>query len=131
MTVQKGIAGNTRFSVTASTQNEAAAGPTDRSNPKDSKAMQSLAMLYFKKGDFDNGVLWLKKRLEVEGNNPEVYYLIGVQAWDRSYNFPDLDPVLRAKIVEEEKRIYLRRLPGSTCRTLRIETPKKRQSRPS
>jgi len=70
-------------------------------NPKDAKAMQSLAMLYFKKGDFDNGVNWLKKRLEIEGNNPEVYYLIGVQAWDRSYNFPDLDPALRAKIVDE------------------------------
>ena len=70
-------------------------------NPKDSKAMQSVAMLYFKKGDFDNGVLWLKKRLEVEGNNPEIYYLIGVQAWDRSYNFPDLDPALRAKIVDD------------------------------
>ena len=62
---------------------------------------QSLAMLYFRKGDFDNGVGWLKKRLEVEGNNPEVYYLIGVQAWDRSYHFPDLDPALRSKIVEE------------------------------
>lgn len=70
-------------------------------NPKDAKAMNSLAMLYFKKGDFDNGVIWLKKRLEIEGNNPEVYYLIGVQAWDRSYNFPDLDPALRAKIVED------------------------------
>jgi len=70
-------------------------------NPRDSKAMQSLAMLYFKKGDFENGVKWLKKRLEVEGNNPEVYYLIGVQAWDRSYNFPDLDPTLRGQIVEE------------------------------
>ncbi len=70
-------------------------------NPKDSKAMQSVAMLYFKKGDFDNGVKWLKERLTVEGNNPEVYYLIGVQAWDRSYNFPDVDPVLRAKYVED------------------------------
>ncbi len=66
-------------------------------NPKDGKAMNSLAMLYFKKGDFDNGVLWLKKRLEVEGNNPEVYYLIGVQAWDRSYNYPDINPELRAQ----------------------------------
>ena len=70
-------------------------------NPKDSKAMQSLAMLYFKKGDFDSGVKWLKERLTVEGNNPEVYYLIGVQAWDRSYNFPDLDPAVRAKLVDE------------------------------
>ncbi len=72
-----------------------------KKNPKDSKAMQSLAMLYFKKGDFDDGVLWLKKRLEFEGNNPEVYYLIGVQAWDRSYNYPNIDPALRAKIVDE------------------------------
>lgn len=70
-------------------------------DPKDSKAMQSLAMLYFKKGDFDNGVKWLKERLAVEGNNPEVYYLIGVQAWDRSYNFPDIDPEQRTKIVDD------------------------------
>ncbi len=65
-------------------------------NPKDTKAMQSLAMLYFKKGDFDNGVKWLKERLNVVTTDPEraeVYYLIGVQAWDRSYNFPDVDPV--------------------------------------
>jgi tetratricopeptide (TPR) repeat protein len=69
-------------------------------DPKDIKAMQSVSMLYFKKGDFDNGDAWLKKRLEID-NNSEVYYLIGVQAWDRSYNFPDLDPALRAKIVDE------------------------------
>ncbi len=73
-------------------------------NPKDSKAMQSLAMLYFKKGDFENGVKWLKERLNVVTANEEkaeVYYLIGVQAWDRSYNFPDVDPVVRAQIVDE------------------------------
>ena len=73
-------------------------------NPKDAKAMQSLAMLYFKKGDFDNGVKWLKERLNVVESpeeRAEVYYLIGVQAWDRSYNFPDLDPVFRAQIVED------------------------------
>lgn len=72
-----------------------------KTNPKDSKAMSSIAQMYFKKGDFDTAVVWLKKRLEVEGNNPEVYYLIGVQAWDRSYNFPGLSPETRAKIVEE------------------------------
>ena len=70
-------------------------------DPKDSKAMQSLAMLYFKKGDFENGVKWLKERLTVEGTNPEVYYLIGVQAWDRSYNFPDVNPEERGRIIEE------------------------------
>jgi tetratricopeptide (TPR) repeat protein len=72
-----------------------------KTDPKDSKAMSSIAQMYFKKGDFDTAVTWLKKRLEVEGNNPEVYYFIGVQAWDRSYNFPDLAPETRAKIVDE------------------------------
>jgi tetratricopeptide (TPR) repeat protein len=73
-------------------------------NPKDTKAMQSLAMLYFKKGDFDNGVKWLKERLNVVTTDPEraeVYYLIGVQAWDRSYNYPDVDPAVRGKIVDD------------------------------
>jgi tetratricopeptide (TPR) repeat protein len=75
-----------------------------KEDPKDTKAMQSLAQMYFKKGDVDNAVSWLKKRLEAETTpeaKAEVYYFIGVQAWDRSYNFPDLDPVQRAHIVDE------------------------------
>lgn len=72
-----------------------------KANPRDSKAMQSIAQMYFKKGDFDTAVAWLKKRLTVEGNNPEVYYFIGVQAWDRSYNYPDIAPEQRARIVDE------------------------------
>jgi len=72
-----------------------------KQDPKDSKAMQSIAQMYFKKGDFDTAVAWLKKRLTVEGNNPEVYYFIGVQAWDRSYNFPEIPLEQRMRIVDE------------------------------
>lgn len=73
-----------------------------RENPKDTKAMASMASIYFKKGDFEQGVAWLEKRLAAEPPEakPEVYYLIGVQAWDRSYNYPDLDPLQRPQIVE-------------------------------
>lgn len=73
-------------------------------SPNDVKAMQSLAQMYFKKGDVDNALKWLKKRLDTETSplaKAEVYYFIGVQAWDRSYNFPDIDPVERARIVDE------------------------------
>lgn len=73
-------------------------------NPSDTKAMQSIAQMYFKKGDFDSAVGWLKKRLDAETSpqaKAEVHYFIGVQAWDRSYNFPDIDLVERARIVEE------------------------------
>jgi tetratricopeptide (TPR) repeat protein len=73
-------------------------------NPNDAKAMQSLAQMYFKKGDVDNALKWLNRRLDVETApeaKAEVYYFIGVQAWDRSYNFPEIDLVERARIVEE------------------------------
>lgn len=70
------------------------------SKADDTKAMQSLAAMYFKKGDFDKGVEWQKKRAALEPNIPEPYVMIGVQAWDRSYHYPDIDPASRAKIVD-------------------------------
>ncbi len=75
-----------------------------KEDPKDAKAMESIAQMYFKKGDFDKAVAWLKRRLEAETSpeaKPEVYHLIGAQAWDRSYNFPDLDPRMRARVIDE------------------------------
>ncbi len=75
-----------------------------REDPNDTRAMQSLAQMYFKKGDVDNALKWLRKRLDAETSpqaKAEVYYFIGVQAWDRSYNFPGIDPVERARIVDE------------------------------
>lgn len=71
-----------------------------KSKADDTKAMQSLASMYFKKGDFDKGMEWENKRAALEPNNPEAYLMIGVQAWDRSYHYPDIDPATRAKIVE-------------------------------
>lgn len=72
-----------------------------RTNPSDSKAMTSLAAMYFKKGDFQQGLEWEKKRATLEPNNPEPWVMVGVQAWDRSYHYPDMDPATRAKIVSD------------------------------
>jgi tetratricopeptide (TPR) repeat protein len=72
-----------------------------KSHPDDTKAMQSLASMYFKKGDFDKGIEWEEKRAGHEPGNPEAYVMIGVQAWDRSYHYPDLQPATRARIVQE------------------------------
>jgi len=71
-----------------------------KSHPNDTKAMQSLASMYFKKGDFDKGMEWEEKRAGHEPGNPEAYVMIGVQAWDRSYHYPDLEPASRARIVQ-------------------------------
>jgi tetratricopeptide (TPR) repeat protein len=75
-----------------------------KENPSDVKAMQSLAQMYFKKGDVDHALEWLRKRLAAETSpeaKAEVYYFIGVQAWDRSYNFPDIPLDERGRIVDE------------------------------
>jgi cytochrome c-type biogenesis protein CcmH/NrfG len=72
-----------------------------KSNPKDGRAMGSISSMYFKKGDFEKGVEWQKKLLQVEGEKPDPYIMIGVQAWDRSYHYPDVDPATRARIVDE------------------------------
>ena len=72
-----------------------------KTNPSDSKAMTSLAAMYFKKGDFQQGLEWEKKRAALEPGNPEPWVMIGVQAWDRSYHYPDIDPAIRGKIVSD------------------------------
>ena len=55
-------------------------------NPKDTAAVQTVAMLYAKKGDFENSMVWQRKRAELEPANAEVFYTMGVTAWDKSYN---------------------------------------------
>jgi len=72
-----------------------------KANPSDSKAMTSLAAMYFKKGDFQQGLEWEKKRAAMEPGNPEPWVMVGVQAWDRSYHYPDIDPAIRTKIVSD------------------------------
>ena len=72
-----------------------------KNDPKDSKAMSSLAAMYFKKGDFQNGLEWEKRRAALDPANPEPYVMIGVQAWDRSYHYPDIPPEIRGKIVAD------------------------------
>ncbi len=72
-------------------------------NPKDSPAVQTVAMLYAKKGDFENSMVWQRKRAELEPANAEVFYTMGVTAWDKSYNsVPEaLPPDQRRAIVEQ------------------------------
>ena len=72
-----------------------------KTDPKDAKAMGSLAAMYFKKGDFDRGMEWEQKLAASDPKNPEPYVMIGVQAWDRSYHYPDIDAATRGKIVDQ------------------------------
>lgn len=72
-------------------------------HPTDSAAVQTVAMLYARKGDFENSMVWQRKRAELEPTNPEVFYTMGVTAWDKSYNsVPDaMTGEVRRGIVDE------------------------------
>lgn len=51
-----------------------------------SRLMQILGMIYAKKGDFDTSLEWYKKRADLEKDNPEILYTIGVLCWDKVYH---------------------------------------------
>ena len=51
-----------------------------------STLMQKIGMIYAKKGDFENSLEWYKKRAEIEKDDPEAVYTIGVLCWDKVYN---------------------------------------------
>jgi tetratricopeptide (TPR) repeat protein len=72
-------------------------------HPNDAQAVQTVAMLYAKKGDFDQSMEWQRKRAKLEPNNADVWYTMGVTAWDKSYNTPQdqLDPAKRKAIIDE------------------------------
>ncbi len=72
-------------------------------HPQDSQAVQTIAMLYAKQGDYENSMVWQKKRGELEPNNAEVFYTMGVTAWDKSYNTVGVD-VSPDKGLTNEKR---------------------------
>ncbi len=45
-----------------------------KTNPKDTKAMGSIASMYFKKGDFDKGMEWQKKVAEAGGRQARLLH---------------------------------------------------------
>ncbi len=72
-------------------------------HPQDNQAVQTIAMLYAKKGDFENSMEWQRKRAQLEPTNADVFYTMGVTAWDKSYNSPpDLLPADKRKAILDE-----------------------------
>jgi len=53
--------------------------------PRNTSLMAQLAEIYDKKGDFENSLKYYQKRAEVDPNNKEAWYTIGVECWARSY----------------------------------------------
>jgi tetratricopeptide (TPR) repeat protein len=70
-----------------------------KKHPQDTATMQKLAFIYAKSGKFDEALKWYKRRTEVEPNNAEAYYVIGVICWEKAYKFADVTPEERATLI--------------------------------
>jgi tetratricopeptide (TPR) repeat protein len=71
-----------------------------KKTPKDTAAMQKLAFLYAKSGKFNESLQWYQRRAQVEPNNAEAYYVIGVICWEKSYKFADVTHEEREKLIK-------------------------------
>ncbi|MDD5542740.1 MAG: tetratricopeptide repeat protein [Acidobacteriia bacterium] len=53
--------------------------------PNNSSSIAGIASIYFNMANFEEAKKWYRKRTEVEPNNPEPYYSIGVVDWTLAY----------------------------------------------
>jgi len=77
-----------------------------------SRLAQVLGMIYAKKGDFDLSLEWYKKRAEIEKDNPEALYTIGVLCWDKVYHAGITMDLDKRKELTEMGLDYLQRAAG-------------------
>jgi tetratricopeptide (TPR) repeat protein len=54
-------------------------------DPKNTTAMASIGQIYYNMKDFDKAKDYQRQRIEVEPNNPEPYYWIGVINWAQCF----------------------------------------------
>jgi tetratricopeptide (TPR) repeat protein len=56
------------------------------SRPNDLALITQIASLYLKKGDFAKALDYFDKRANMDANNKEAWYTLGVNCWARSYH---------------------------------------------
>ena len=64
------------------------------------KPCRRLAFIYAKAGKFDDAFRWYQRRTEVEPNNPEAWYTVGVICWERVYKFMDVSAEEKARLID-------------------------------
>jgi tetratricopeptide (TPR) repeat protein len=72
---------------------------TLRKEPGDPRLLQTLSLMYAKKGDFHKSLEYSERRAALTATDPSGYLYIGALCWNRSYNKEDPDEE-RAKIVD-------------------------------
>ncbi len=70
-----------------------------KAEPSDPRLLQTLSLMYAKKGDFHKSLEYSEKKAALTPTDPSGYLYIGALCWNRSYNKQDPDEE-RAKIVD-------------------------------
>lgn len=70
-------------------------------NPNDLRLVKTIGALYRMAGDLDKAIEWSEKVAQLEPNNPEALYTLGVYYWGRSYNSKDLPYEERMQILDK------------------------------
>jgi Flp pilus assembly protein TadD len=71
-----------------------------RRHTDDVQTISLIGNLHTRLGDIDTALEWMAKRVDLEPDNPEAYYTIGVNCWARSYNHMDLSTEARFEILD-------------------------------
>jgi len=69
-------------------------------NPNDLVMVKTMAALYRMAGDMENAIAFYQKAAELEPDNPEAYYSVGVACWGRSYNSLGMDYEARMELLD-------------------------------
>jgi tetratricopeptide (TPR) repeat protein len=69
-------------------------------NPNDARILQTLALLYGKKGDFAKSLEYSSRKADMTPTDAAGYVFIGALCWQRSYNKVD-EPQPRMEIVDK------------------------------
>jgi len=70
-------------------------------NPQDIALVKTIATLYHMSGDTEKAIEWFEKVAQLEPNNPEAWYSVGVACWGRSYNSMNLDYETRMMLIDK------------------------------
>ncbi len=69
--------------------------------PQDIILVKTIAALYHMSGDTEKAIEWFEKVAQLEPNNPEAQYSVGVACWGRSYNSMNLDYETRMQLLDK------------------------------
>jgi len=70
-------------------------------NPRDIPTIQMLGNIYAERGDVENAMRWNRRRIEMQPDDPEAYYALGVFAWQVSYYNKAMESEKRSPVVNE------------------------------